>query len=190
MPTCGRFGQPADYFATLAHEVVHWTRHESRLGRNLGRRAWGDDGYAREELVAEIGSAFLCAEIGLAPKVRDDHAQYIRAWIKQLDDDPRAIVEAAGHASSAVHHLTALARTRRAERAAGLGQPDAPPRPGTAAPDLPPVPIPAMPTGGQLTLGFRPRRRGDPFRTGVPRGTKAGKGFRCEPNDGRLRCRT
>ena len=105
--------------------------------------------------------------------VQEDHAQYLAARIKQLDDDPRAIVEAAGHASAAVNHLTALVRTRRAERtAAVLGQPDAAPRPAAPAPDLPPVPIPAMPTGGaggQLTLGFRPRRRGDPFRTRVPR---------------------
>ena len=161
MPTRPRFAQAADYFATLAHEVVHWTRHPTRLGRNLGRRTWGDKGYAREELVAEIGAAFLCAELGISAAVREDHAQYLAAWIKQLDDDPRAIVEAAGHASAAVNYLTALVRTRRAERtAAGLGQPDAAPRTAAAAPDLPPVPIPAMPTGGaggaggQLTLGF------------------------------------
>ena len=158
MPTRRRFAQPADYFATLAHEVVHWTRHPTRLGRNLGRRTWGDKGYAREELVAEIGAAFLCAELGISATVREDHAQYLAAWIKQLDDDPRAFVEAAGHASAAVNYLTALVGTRRAERtAAGLGRPDGAPRPAAAAPDLPPVPTPAMPTGGaggQLTLAL------------------------------------
>ena len=71
----------ADYFATLAHGIVHWTRHPTRLGRNPGRRARGDKGYAREELVAEIGAAFLCAELGISATVREDHAQYLAAWI-------------------------------------------------------------------------------------------------------------
>jgi antirestriction protein ArdC len=71
------FKDPESYYATLAHESTHWTRHPSRLNRDMGRKKWGDAGYAMEELVAEIGSAFLCAELGLTPEVRDDHAAYI-----------------------------------------------------------------------------------------------------------------
>ncbi len=55
----------------------HWTRHPSRLARDFGRKAWGDQAYAQEELVAELGSAFLCADLELTPAVRDDHAAYI-----------------------------------------------------------------------------------------------------------------
>ena len=56
---------------------THWTRHERRLDRDFGRKQWGDDGYAREELVAELGAAFLCADLGLTLEDREDHAAYI-----------------------------------------------------------------------------------------------------------------
>ncbi len=58
-------------------EMTHWTRHESRLDRDLGRKRFADAGYAMEELVAEIGAAFLCADLGITPETRDDHAAYI-----------------------------------------------------------------------------------------------------------------
>jgi antirestriction protein ArdC len=54
------------YYATLGHECCHWTCHETRLNRELGWKRWGDEGYAAEELVAELGSGFLCADLGLA----------------------------------------------------------------------------------------------------------------------------
>jgi antirestriction protein ArdC len=58
-------------------------KHEKRLARDLGRARWGDEGYAREELVAELGSAFLCADLGITPEVRDDHAAYIGHWLEK-----------------------------------------------------------------------------------------------------------
>jgi antirestriction protein ArdC len=76
MPPFEAFHNPEGYYATMAHEGTHWTRHPSRLDRDMGRKKWGDAGYAMEELVAEIGSAFLCAELGLTPDLRDDHAAY------------------------------------------------------------------------------------------------------------------
>lgn len=81
-----------------SHEITHWTRHKSRLDRSFGRKSWGDEGYAREELVAEIGSAFFCADLELAPGVREYHAAYIGSWLEVLKNDNRAIFSAAAHA--------------------------------------------------------------------------------------------
>lgn len=105
MPFLECFAESEGYYATLAHEMTHWTRHESRLHREFGRKRWGDEGYATEELVAELGSAFLCAELGITPEVRGDHAAYIDSWLSVLKKDKRAIFSAAAHAQRAVDHL-------------------------------------------------------------------------------------
>jgi antirestriction protein ArdC len=105
MPPFPFFETPESYYATLGHEATHWTRHGSRLDRDFGRKRFGDEGYAMEELVAELGSAFLCADLGLTPEVRDDHAAYIGSWIKVLKEDKRAIFTAASHAQRAVTFL-------------------------------------------------------------------------------------
>jgi antirestriction protein ArdC len=93
------------YYATLAHECIHWTRHPTRLDRDLGRKRWGDEGYAREELVAELGAAFLCADLGLELKPREDHAAYISSWLEVLGRDHRLIFTAAAHAQRAADFL-------------------------------------------------------------------------------------
>jgi len=93
------------FYATLAHETVHLTKHPSRLDRDFGRKSWGDAGYAHEELVAELGSAFLCADLELTPEVRDDHASYLSYWLEVLKNDNRAIFAAAAHAQRAVDYL-------------------------------------------------------------------------------------
>jgi antirestriction protein ArdC len=108
MPPFVAFRDAESYYATLAHETVHWTRHPSRLDRDLGRKSWGDAGYAREELVAELGSAFLAADLGLTLEPRDDHAAYIGNWLAVLKDDKRAIFSAAAHAQRAADFLHAL----------------------------------------------------------------------------------
>ena len=108
MPPFEFFKDPESYYATLAHESTHWTRHPSRLDRNLGRKKWGDAGYAMEELVAEIGSAFVCAELGLTPEVREDHAAYIEHWLTVLKGDRQAIFTAASHAQKAADFLQSL----------------------------------------------------------------------------------
>ena len=77
MPAFESFRSPEAYYATLAHEPTHWTKHKTRLDREFGRKKWGDEGYAKEELVAELGAAFLCADLALTPKVGEDHAAYI-----------------------------------------------------------------------------------------------------------------
>jgi antirestriction protein ArdC len=105
MPCIDCFRDAESYYATLAHEATHWTRHSSRLDREFGRKRWGDEGYAMEELVAELGAAFLSADLDLAPELREDHAAYIASWIKVLKNDKRAIFSAASHAQRAVDFL-------------------------------------------------------------------------------------
>lgn len=105
MPRFEDFRDAQGYYATLAHEMTHWTRHESRLDRDFGRKQFGDAGYAREELVAELGAAFLCADLGLPLEDREDHAAYIGSWLKVLKDDKRAIFQAAAHAQRAIDYL-------------------------------------------------------------------------------------
>lgn len=108
MPPLAAFRDAESYYATLGHETVHWTRHPSRLDRSFGRQRWGDEGYAREELVAELGAAFLAADLGLALEPREDHASYIASWIEVLKGDKRAIFSAAAHAERAVKFLHGL----------------------------------------------------------------------------------
>lgn len=108
MPPIEVFCDAESYYATRAHETIHWTRHPSRLEREFGRKRFGDEGYAMEELVAELGSAFLSADLELTPEVRDDHAAYIGAWIKVLKNDKRAIFSAASYAQRAADFLHGL----------------------------------------------------------------------------------
>jgi len=117
MPPFEAFRDPESYYETLAHECTHWTRHGTRLDRDLGRKRWGDEGYAMEELVAELGAAFLSSDLGLSPEVRADHAGYIASWIKVLKDDKRAIFTAASHAQRAADFLNALQPSQEAEAA-------------------------------------------------------------------------
>ena len=105
MPPFETFRDAESYYATLAHETTHWTRHPSRLERGFGRKSWGDEGYAREELVAELGAAFLSADLGITPEVREDHSAYIASWLEVLKGDKRAIFQAAAHAQRAVDFL-------------------------------------------------------------------------------------
>ena len=108
IPPFETFRDAESYYATLAHEATHWTRHPSRLGRDFGRKKWGDEGYAMEELVAEINAAFLLADLSLTPSPRDEHAAYIATWLKVLKDDKRAIFSAAAHAQRAADYLHSL----------------------------------------------------------------------------------
>jgi antirestriction protein ArdC len=158
MPPFEFFRDPQSYYATLAHEATHWTRHPSRLDRDFGRKRFGDEGYAMEELVAELGSAFLSADLDLTPEVRADHAAYIEGWLKVLKSDKRAIFTAASHAQRAVDFLHGLQPTPEPEAAPdGQPQPSAEPVPVSVenAPASNPPKADAPPDGGgprQLSL--------------------------------------
>jgi len=108
MPPFEAFSDAEGYYATLAHESTHWTKHPSRLDREFGRKQWGDAGYAEEELVAELGAAFLCADLELGLQPREDHASYIAHWLKVLQNDKRAIFRAAAHAQRAADFFHTL----------------------------------------------------------------------------------
>lgn len=118
LPPFAAFHDVQSYYATRGHETVHWTNHKTRLDRSFGREKWGDAGYAREELVAELGAAFLAADLGIALEPRPDHASYIASWIKVLQNDTRAIVQAAAHAERAVAYLHQLANREEVKEAA------------------------------------------------------------------------
>ena len=108
MPPFEAFENRERYYATLAHETTHWTRHPTRLEREFGRKRFGDEGYAMEELVAELGSAFLAADLDITPEVREDHAAYIGSWLKVLKEDKKAIFTASAHAQRATELLHSL----------------------------------------------------------------------------------
>ena len=92
------YADQINYYRTAFHELGHWTGHKTRLDRNLTTKH-GTADYAREELVAELATAFICASLGIVPTVR--HADYIGNWLQVLKEDARAIVKAASLASKA-----------------------------------------------------------------------------------------
>jgi antirestriction protein ArdC len=100
MPPFAAFVENVAYYSTLAHEHTHWTAQASRCDRQLGKR-FGDNAYAAEELIAELGAAFTCAHLGLSTELREDHAQYIKCWLNVLKADSRAIFTAASKAQRA-----------------------------------------------------------------------------------------
>jgi antirestriction protein ArdC len=115
MPAFAGF-KGADHFYNVAfHELTHWTAHKSRLDRDLKNR-FGTRNYSAEELIAELGAAFLCAEFGFDGDVRN--AGYIGNWIELLKADKRAFFTACSQASKAADYLRGLALADPAERAA------------------------------------------------------------------------
>jgi antirestriction protein ArdC len=96
-----------NYYAILLHELTHWSGAKHRLDRAQNNR-YGDQDYAFEELVAELGAAMLCASLGVTPAPRDDHAQYIKNWLKALNGDQRFIFSAASQAQKAADYLYSL----------------------------------------------------------------------------------
>ena len=102
VPPRTTFVDAAGYFATTLHELVHWTGHASRLDRQLSSR-FRDEAYAAEELIAEMGSAFLCAHCRVDGQLQ--HASYIGTWLRVLRNDKRAIFVASARAQAAADYL-------------------------------------------------------------------------------------
>lgn len=111
MPPFAHFHDEVAYYGTLLHELTHWTGHPSREARDMAKRDDPDHAtkYAFEELVAELGSAFLCAHLSLEPEPRPDHAQYLAHWHKMLKHDVPTFMRAASLARAAAERLTAIA---------------------------------------------------------------------------------
>ena len=105
VPRPDAYFEPINWHRTALHELGHWVGHSSRLARDLSG-AFGSALYAKEELVAEMTSAFVCASLGIVPTVR--HADYLGSWLEVLREDDRAIVRAASAASKAAEYLLAF----------------------------------------------------------------------------------
>ena len=103
MPARERFSRNEEYHATLFHELVHSTGHESRLNRPIlnEQAGFGSDPYCKEELIAEIGAAFLCGQAEIAERTIDNSAAYVAEWLKRMKDDKKLIVHAAAQAQRA-----------------------------------------------------------------------------------------
>ena len=115
VPPQPAFFEQINYYRTCFHELGHWTGHASRLNREFKGR-YGSHAYAREELVAEMASAFICASLSITPTVR--HADYLGAWLEVLKEDNRAIFNAASLASKAADFILAFETTAPAEATA------------------------------------------------------------------------
>ena len=115
MPPFSYFRKPDYFYSTLGHETCHWTSAPARCDRQLQGR-FGTEAYAMEELIAELGSAFLSSELGLSVEPRADHAPYVQNWLHVLRNDKRAIFTAAAKAQTAVDWL--LHKVKSPERAA------------------------------------------------------------------------
>ncbi|MBX9907832.1 MAG: ssDNA-binding domain-containing protein [Beijerinckiaceae bacterium] len=110
MPPLATFRDGASYVATLSHEATHWTAARHRANRDLSRYGKDRSERAHEELIAELGCCFLCADLGIAPELepRPDHASYLASWLEVLSNDKRFIFAAAAHAQRAVAYLHGL----------------------------------------------------------------------------------
>ena len=115
LPERERFTSPENYYATALHELTHWTGHESRLNRQFGKR-FGDNAYAFEELVAELGAAFVVGHVGFVDATIENHAAYLENWLTVLKNDKTAIFTASKQASLAYDFI--LARAGKAADAA------------------------------------------------------------------------
>lgn len=109
MPHKSAFENEASYYATCFHELTHWTGAKHRLDRNLDKGRFGNPAYAFEELVAEMGAAFLCQDYGIQGELR--HAGYIQSWLKALKDDSKAVFKAAAYAQKAASYINELDAT-------------------------------------------------------------------------------
>ena len=106
------------YYGTVLHELTHWTGSKKRLDRLSGDpKDTRKESYAKEELIAELGAAFLCAELGISSEPREDHAHYLNSWLKALKDDKKLIVKAASQARKACEFLKELQPAAQSEAA-------------------------------------------------------------------------
>jgi len=107
MPSPRTFYRDEEYYSTLFHELVHSTGHQRRLNRHskFPDHQFGSHNYSQEELVAEMGAAFLCGLCGIENATIDNSASYIQSWLKKLKDDNRFVIKAASHAQRAVDYI-------------------------------------------------------------------------------------
>jgi antirestriction protein ArdC len=118
IPPFAAFKDPTAFYATMLHEIIHWTGSPGRLNRDKSGNRFGNEGYAFEELIAEIGSSFAMGFLGLEPEIRDDHIQYLASWLQVLKNDPGQIRKALEQSQQAVDYIMNKSATLR--RRAGV----------------------------------------------------------------------
>jgi antirestriction protein ArdC len=111
MPPFEAFRDAESFYSTMAHELSHWTKHPARLNRDFGRKSWGDEAYAFEEIIAEISSSYVCADLELALEPREENAAYIATWLEVLKNNRHAIFTAAAHAQRAADYLHSFSKS-------------------------------------------------------------------------------
>ena len=114
LPDRERFEVAEQFYGVACHEIVHWSGVKERLARDFSGR-FGSEAYAFEELVAELGAAFICADLGLIPATMDDHAAYVENWLRVLKTDKKAIFTAASSASKAHGYIMAKVAAGQSE---------------------------------------------------------------------------
>lgn len=114
MPSKSQFSDYSGFYNVALHELTHWTAHKSRLSRTLSNYSESKSSYAYEELVAEIGSAFLCADVGILQSTQEDHAQYLNSWIAVLKNDTSMVFKAAKDAQKAFNFIQEQAKEKLA----------------------------------------------------------------------------
>lgn len=112
VPERTRFADVKQFYSVALHELTHWTSAKTRLNRDFAGR-FGSESYAFEELVAELGSAFLNAELGFIGSMIPSHASYIDSWLRVLKNDKRAIFTAASQAGKAHAYIMSMATERQ-----------------------------------------------------------------------------
>jgi antirestriction protein ArdC len=117
MPAKELFISEQEYYSTLLHELSHWSGHESRLDRGLNSTRFGEEAYAFEELVAELSSTFLCAHLDVHQGYQDNHAKYLKSWLKVLKNDSKALMTAASQAQKAFDYLCKFSQAEAVEAA-------------------------------------------------------------------------
>lgn len=118
VPLREQFGSIEEFYSTLFHELVHSTGHESRLNRKGAAEVshqFGDEPYAREELVAEMGNAFLSATAGIDPTTLENSAAYIASWKGRIKDDPKVLVQAASAGQKAADYILGVTPEAKTE---------------------------------------------------------------------------
>lgn len=107
VPILGKYIVPEFYYATLFHEAIHSTGHKSRLNRfdSLESSMFGSESYSKEELIAEMGSSYLCGHCNILPMVENNAASYLTSWMKVLKEDKKLLIQAAGKAQISCDHI-------------------------------------------------------------------------------------
>ena len=130
MPRSELFTSPQEYYASGFHELIHSTGHQKRLAREsiLEAAPFGSPTYSVEELVAEMGAAYLCAEWGISPAVIENQAAYVAGWLKKLRDDRKLVVHAAAQAQHAADYVLGKVPTAICSARSDVSASTTPPR--------------------------------------------------------------